>query len=64
MKLVFNVKGMMCGHCSARIEKSLLAHEGITGVKADHTAGTVEVDTSLSREEVAEFIEQTGYEVV
>ena len=54
----------MCGHCSARVEKALLAHEGITAVKADYETGVVEVDATLPRSTVAELIEATGYDVV
>ncbi len=61
---VFKTKGMMCGHCSARVEKALLAHEGVTAVKADYETGIVEVDTTLPRSTVAELIEATGYDVV
>lgn len=61
---IFDVKGMMCGHCSARVEKALLANPAVTEAKANHETGKVEIESSLSRQQLAELIEATGYEVV
>ncbi len=35
------VRGMMCEHCEATVEKALRAVEGVQEAKADHTAGMV-----------------------
>lgn len=64
MLLKFNTIGMLCGHCSARVEKLLSAAEGVAAVKADFSTGIVEVETELPREAVKQLIEQTGYDVV
>ena len=39
----FEVTGMKCGHCAQQIEGALRVSRGIKSVKANHEAGTVEV---------------------
>ena len=46
MKYQIKTKGMMCGHCEASIEASLLKVAGVTEADADHDTNTVEVETS------------------
>ena len=43
---VLTVEGMMCGHCSARVEAALTAISGVKSAKADLAAGTVTVEAS------------------
>ena len=43
MNYVIKVKGLMCGHCEAKVEGALLAVAGVTDAEADHDAGTVDV---------------------
>jgi copper chaperone CopZ len=65
-QLVLDVKGMHCGACANRIEEALKHLEGVRRVKADFTAGTVEVafeSTQLDKTAVRSMIEQTGYDV-
>lgn len=65
-QLVLDVKGMHCGGCAHRIEEALRHLEGVPRVKADLTAGTVEVafeSAQLDETVVRSIIEQTGYEV-
>ena len=57
MKKTLTVKGMMCGHCEARVKKVLEALEGVEEVKADHTTDTVEV--TLSKEVADELLKST-----
>lgn len=61
---LFNVKGMMCGHCSARVEKALLQNPAVTSAKANFETGEVQVESSLPRAELKELIEATGYDVL
>ena len=40
----FEVPGISCGHCVAKIENSLQSEAGVTGVWADAHERTVEVE--------------------
>lgn len=66
MKEILNVKGMMCGHCEATVEKRVKAIAGVTAVKADHTSGkvTVEFTSPATLTEVKEAIKAADYEVI
>lgn len=66
MKEILNVKGMMCGHCEATVEKKVKAIAGVTAVKADHTSGkvTVEFTSPATLTEVKEAIKAADYEVI
>lgn len=65
MKKTMTVKGMMCGHCEARVEKALLALNGVTSCKADHGSGTVTVELSalVSDEMLKQAVEEQDYAV-
>ena len=63
MEMKFKTTGMMCAHCSGRVEK-VLAAAGVNSDSADHTTGIVTVDSELTRDEIKNLIEQTGYDVV
>lgn len=66
MKEILNVKGMMCGHCEATVEKKVKAVSGVTAVKADHTSGkvTVEFTSPATLTQVKEAIKAADYEVI
>ena len=66
MKEILNVKGMMCGHCEATVEKKVKAVAGVTAVKADHTSGkvTVEFTSPATLTKVKEAIKAADYEVI
>ena len=66
MKEILNVKGMMCGHCEATVEKKVKAIAGVSAVKADHTSGkvTVEFTSPATLTEVKEAIKAADYEVI
>ena len=66
MKEILNVKGMMCGHCEATVEKKVKAIAGVTAVKADHTSGkvTVEFTSPATLTKVKEAIKAADYEVI
>ena len=44
----FNVKskGIMCGHCEAKVESALLKVAGVTDAEADHETNVVKVECS------------------
>ena len=62
---VFNVEGMMCMHCEARVQKTLEAIDGIEKAIANHENGTVTVELSkeISDDVIVKAITDAGYEV-
>ena len=59
--MVLYVKDMMCNHCVAHV-KQALSVEGVKNVEIDLKSKKVEVDTSLSQEEIFKLIKNAGYE--
>ncbi len=63
MKKTINIKGMMCGKCTARVEKALTA----LGCKVvtDLKAGTAVVEAgTLDDKALREAVEDLGFDVV
>ncbi len=60
------VKGMMCHHCEARIEKALSEISGVTSAKANFESGKVSVFTnrSISDKVLKKAITNEGYKVI
>ncbi|MEI8093707.1 MAG: heavy-metal-associated domain-containing protein [Spirochaetales bacterium] len=65
VKKVF-IDGMSCGHCAARIEKSLGTLDGVTGVKVNLTGKFAEIETTkdLDETKVLGAIDAAGYSLV
>lgn len=65
MLKTIQIEGMTCGHCKARVEKALVALNGVTQVKVDleTNSATCEV-TSVTDEMLKETVEDIGYDVV
>ena len=69
MKKTMKIEGMMCGHCEARVKKTLEAAAGVAAALVDHTAGTAvvefadgaDVDATLAALTAA--VEADGYSV-
>ncbi len=69
MKKMMKIEGMMCGHCEARVKKTLEAAPGVAAALVDHTAGTAvvefadgaDVDATLAALTAA--VEADGYSV-
>ena len=57
------IKGMMCAHCVAHVEKALTALEGETA-KVDLASGTAVVTGPASDEALTRAVTDAGYEVV
>ena len=57
------IKGMMCAHCVAHVEKALTALEGETA-KVDLAGGTAVVTGPASDEALTKAVTDAGYEVV
>jgi copper ion binding protein len=59
------IKGMSCGHCSARVEKALNAIDGVEA-KVNLEANTAKLTLSkdVSDETLKTAVDAIGYEVV
>ena len=66
MTKTMKINGMMCGHCEARVKKTLEALEQVTEAVVSHEAGTavLTLNAEISNEELKKVIEDQDYEVV
>jgi len=66
MKKVITVEGMMCGHCTGRVQKVLEAVEGVASVEMslENKTATVELSAEVADEVLTGVITEAGYEVV
>lgn len=65
MEKVIHIEGMMCGHCTAHVEKALSALEGVSAVKADLSSksATVTLSAPVADEELKAAVADAGYQV-
>ena len=61
--ITMKIEGMMCGHCTARVEKALAAVPGVTAVTVDLKAGTAQVEGTAPAEALRQAVAAAGYEV-
>lgn len=66
MEKTMEIKGMMCGHCEARVKKCLEALEQVSEAVVSHENGTaiVKLNAELSDEVLKSTVEAQDYEVV
>lgn len=65
MKKVITIEGMMCGHCTGRVEKALNAVDGINAsVSLDDKKAYVTLSKDISDEELKNIVEKEGYTVI
>ncbi|MCD7771437.1 MAG: heavy metal translocating P-type ATPase [Oscillospiraceae bacterium] len=66
MSVTMNIEGMMCGHCEARVKKTLEAIPGVASAEVSHTAGTAVVTLNAPVEDsvLKEAVEAQDYKVV
>lgn len=65
IKKVITIEGMMCEHCKAKVEKSLLELEGVSKVKVslkDKTA-TIYSSVSIPDKDITNVIDKLDYKV-
>ena len=62
--MTIKIKGMMCMHCVAHVEKALNAVAGVTEVKVSLENGTATVSGTASADALTAAIVDAGYEVV
>ncbi len=65
----YAVAGMTCGHCVSAVTEEISALPGVTNVAVDLVAGaissvSVTSDAALDREQVAEAVDEAGYELL
>ena len=65
MKKTMKIEGMMCEHCSGRVEKALCALDGVTA-KVDLEAKTAMIETEgrVDDDALKAAVADAGYEVV
>ena len=66
MEKIFNVEGMMCPHCEARVVKAVEAIDGVEKVIASHETNTATVycTEAVSDASIIEAIEKQDYKVI
>ena len=63
MEKTMVIKGMMCAHCSGRVEKALNDLPGVTAT-VNLEAGTAAVQGDVTNEVLTKAVTDAGYEVV
>ncbi len=66
MERTMKIEGMMCGHCEARVKKTLEAIDGVAEAKVSHTAGTaiVTLSAAVSDDALRKAVEDQDYKVL
>lgn len=65
MKKVLKIEGMMCNHCTDRVEKALNDLDGVTAeVSLEGKSATVTLSKDVSDETLVQTVTDAGYEVV
>ena len=66
MEKTLKIEGMMCGHCSGRVQKALEALPGVAAAAVSHESGTAVVTLSapVSDDVLKKAVEDAGYKVV
>ena len=57
----YNVTGMSCAACSARIEKAVSKLDGVTSCSVSLLTNSMGVEGDISPEEVISAVENAGY---
>ncbi|MBR5004655.1 MAG: heavy-metal-associated domain-containing protein, partial [Erysipelotrichaceae bacterium] len=57
----YNVTGMSCAACSARVEKAVSALDGVTSCSVNLLTGSMGVEGTASSEVVIRAVQQAGY---
>ena len=57
----YNITGMSCSACSARVEKAVSSLEGVTSCSVNLLANSMAVEGEASPQMVIEAVEKAGY---
>lgn len=63
MKQVFDVEGMSCNHCAKAVTQAIQRLDPQARVQVDLTGKKVEIESSQSRQALAQTIADEGYTV-
>lgn len=65
MTKVMTIEGMMCGHCTGRVQKALEAVAGVSAVtmSLENKTATVELAEEVSDKALTDAVNEAGYEV-
>lgn len=65
MKKTLVIEGMMCGHCTGRVQKALEAVDGVKEVRMSLENKTAEVEAGddVAEQALAKAVKAAGYEV-
>ena len=65
MTKVMKIEGMMCPHCSGRVDKVLNAIEGVSAVVSlEEKSATITLSADVSDDVLKQAVIDAGYEVV
>ncbi|MGW0787447.1 heavy-metal-associated domain-containing protein [Streptomyces sp. NPDC002911] len=64
--VVYEVKGMTCGHCEGAVSEEISEIEGVTSVEAEAATGRVTVTSAapLTDDAVRAAVDEAGYELI
>lgn len=63
MKQILDVQGMTCGHCEKSVTTAIKLLDPQAEIRIDRSQNKVEVDSTQTREALAEAIREEGYTV-
>ena len=66
MEKTLVIEGMMCPHCSGRVQQALEANEAIANAVVSHETGTavVTLAAEISNEALTQIVTDAGYKVI
>ena len=66
MKKTMIIEGMMCAHCTGRVEKALAAIDGVSAVEMslEGKSATLTLAKDVDNKVLTDAVTQAGYEVV
>ena len=66
MEKTLVIEGMMCPHCSGRVQQALEANEAIANAVVSHETGTavVTLAAEISDEALTQIVTDAGYKVI
>ena len=66
MNKTMKIEGMMCAHCTGRVEKALSAIDGVTAVEMslEGKSATLTLSKDVDNQVLTDAVTQAGYEVV
>ena len=66
MEKTLKINGMMCMHCSGRVQKALEAIDGVVSANVSHETGTavVTLNQNVADDVLKKAVTDAGYQVV